>query len=172
MKYVNSFFFFLFSFLISSTIVYLLKRANFIEEFKTNNLKSFIEYIFIGLFMIHSFPLIEVIFSKKHKGHVIEMLRNKDFYLCSRFSGLKIKRQFFVGSLSDNSLRIVGKIIGNKRIGIGDHFLYYYQKYYTKGNKVRLFEKRDIFFQIMKLLVMLVASQIVRIWGNVINGNG
>jgi hypothetical protein len=165
MKYISRFFFFVISFFISSSFLYLLAKAGIIEEFKPNNFLVFVEYIFIGFFMLYSFPLIETIISKKHKGIVVELLKQKEFPLFAKFTRLKIKRQFFLGVLDNKSLHVFGITTWNNQLQKGVPFVYYYAKYFIKGKKIRIVEKKNIFFQVIYLLIFLSLAVIVRFLG-------
>jgi hypothetical protein len=157
-------FFFVFFLLVSSGFLFFLEKINFIQEFKPNSLGSFIEYIFIGLFLLNSFSLFEILLSVKKNGHVMKLLDEKEIYIRPSFLKLKVKRQFFIGALENGYFHVLSKIVDNRSIQIGDSFLYYYRKYSTKGNKARVVGKRDIFIRIAILVGFLTVSQGVRLF--------
>jgi len=168
MKFISKFFFFVFSFSMSSALLYLLAKTGLIEKFKQFNLRVFIEYIFIGFFVLYSFPLLETIISKKHKGFVLGLLKQKEFPLCARLIPLKIKRQFFLGVLVDKKIRVLSIMDKNKSFQKGDPFLYYFVKYSSKEKKIKLFERKAIYFQTTIVLVLLLLAVAVRFSGYVL----
>ena len=148
---------------ISFPFLFYLREIEIIKEFGNNDISSFIEYIFIGFFLLYLFIFVESLFSKKRKGFALKVLKEKKIFLGPRFLRLTIRRQFFIGVLDDQRVRVLSKIAGIKKIQKGDIFLYYYKKYSGKGIKISVFDKKDILLRLSVLIAFLLLSQCPRI---------